>query len=293
MSHKHPIIAVTGASGSGSEPVMSAFKHLFWQEKVTAAVVQGDGFHRYGRQEMKEAVAASLKAGKRPITHFGPEGNLLPELEALLAEYGKKGSGKSRNYVHCEADAAEYGQPPGTLTPWAPLPENTDLLLYQGLHGGYVGEEADIARHVDLLIGVTPIVNLEWIQKLHKDCNDRGYSREAITHAILERMHDYVHHITPQFSRTHINFQRVPVVDTSNPFIARDVPNLDESLMVIRFRYPKEVNFPYLLDMLHDSFMSRPNTLVVPAGKALQAMEVIFGPLLHELMEKRWAAKKG
>jgi phosphoribulokinase len=292
MSQKHPIIAVTGASGSGCEPVMSAFKHLFWREKVTAAVVQGDGFHRYDREEMRQAVEQSLKTSGRAVTHFGPEGNLLAELEALLAEYGKKGSGKSRNYVHCEADAAEHDQPPGTFTPWAPLPKDTDLLLYQGLHGGYAGADSDIAKHVDLLIGVTPIVNLEWIQKLHKDINDRGYSREAITHAILERMHDYVHYITPQFSRTHINFQRVPVVDTSNPFIARDVPTLDESLMVIRFRYPKGVDFPYLLQMLHDSFMSRPNTLVVPAGKALEAMEVIFGPQLHALMERRRTARK-
>ena len=290
MSQKHPIIAVTGSSGSGSEPVMTAFRHLFWREKVTPAIVQGDGFHRYGRDEMKQAVEKSLKESGRAITHFGPEANLLDKLEALFVEYGKKGTGKTRSYLHCDADAAPRGQAPGSFTPWEALPEGTDFLLYQGLHGGYVGPEADIARHVDLLVGVTPIVNLEWIQKLHKDSNDRGYSKEAITHSILERMYDYVHHITPQFSRTHINFQRVPVVDTSNPFIARDVPTLAESLMVIRFRHPKGIDFPYLLNMLHDSFMSRPNTLVVPAGKALQAMEVIFGPLLHQLLERKKAA---
>ncbi len=286
MSQKHPIIAVTGSSGAGTEPVMVAFNHLFWREKVKAVVVHGDGFHRYGREAMKEAVEASSKAGQA-ITHYGPEGNLLEKLQATLQEYGEKGTGEHRLYLHCEAEAAKFNQVPGTLTPWERFPEDTDLLFYQGLHGGFISPEIDVARHVDLLIGVTPIVNLEWIQKILRDCNERGYSREAVTHSILGRMDDYVHHITPQFSRTHINFQRVSVVDTSNPFIARDTPTLDESFMVIRFRYPKGVDFPYLLRMIHNSFMSRPNTIVLPAGKAMLAMEIILLPLLHELMEKK------
>lgn len=286
MSKKHPIVAVTGSSGSGAEPVATAFKHLFWREKVKAVVVQGDGFHRYGREEMKKAVEACRKT-ECVITHFGPDGNLLGKLDAVFQEYGEKGAGEHRLYLHSEADAAEYHQAPGTFTPWERFPEDTDLLFYQGLHGGFVSPQIDIARHVDLLIGVTPIVNLEWTQKIHRDCNDRGYSREAVMHSILERMHDYVHYITPQFSRTHINFQRVPVVDTSNPFIARDVPTLDESLMVIRFRYPKGVDFPYLLRMIPDSFMSRPNSIVIPGGKTLHAMEIILLPMLHELMEGR------
>lgn len=286
MSQKHPIIAVTGSSGAGTEPVMTAFNHLFWREKVKAVVVHGDGFHRYGREEMKEAVEASSKAG-RAITHYGPEANLLEKLQAMFQEYGEKGTGEHRLYLHCEAEAAKFNQAPGTLTPWERFPEDTDFLFYQGLHGGFISPEIDIARHVDLLVGVTPIVNLEWIQKILRDCGERGYSREAVTHSILGRMDDYVHHITPQFSRTHINFQRVSVVDTSNPFIARDTPTLDESFMVIRFRYPKGVDFPYLLRMIHNSFMSRPNTIVLPAGKAMLAMEIILLPLLHELMEKK------
>lgn len=286
MSEKHPIIAVTGSSGAGAEPVMSAFTHLFWREKVKPVVVQGDGFHRYSRVEMKAAVAEAGSNG-HVLTHYGPQGNLLEKLEATFREYGERGSGEHRQYLHCESDAAKYCQSCGTFTPWERFPEDSDLLFYQGLHGGFVSPELDIARHVDLLIGVTPIVNLEWIQKINRDADERGYSREAVMHSILERMPDYVNYITPQFSRTHINFQRVPVVDTSNPFIARDVPNLDESFMVVRFRYPKGVDFPYLLRMIRDSFMSRPNTIVMPAGKAMLAMEIIFLPLLHELMKKR------
>jgi hypothetical protein len=50
---------------------------------------------------------------------------------------------------------------------------------------------------------VVPIINLEWIQKLHRDKTARGYSREAIVETILRRMPDYIHYICPQFSRTH------------------------------------------------------------------------------------------
>jgi len=287
MSQKHPIIAVTGASGAGKEPVRTAFKHLFWREKVDVVALDGEAFHRYTRDEMSKEVEKSKKKLGRAISHFGPEGNILDKLEAVLKEYGEKGTGQRRQYLHSDADAKRHDQPAGTFTRWEPIPEGSDLLFYEGLHGGYVSQGIDIPQHVDLLIGVTPIVNLEWIQKIHRDCGERGYSREAVMQIILDRMHDYVHYITPQFSRTHINFQRVSVVDTSNPFISRDVPTLDESLVVIRFRYPKGVDFPYLLKMIHNSFMSRPNTIVVPGGKQLEAMEIILLPLLHELMEKR------
>lgn len=287
MSQKHPIIAVTGASGAGKEPVRTAFKHLFWREKVDVVALDGEAFHRYTRDEMKKEVEKSKKKLGRAISHFGPEGNILDKLEAVLKEYGEKGTGQRRQYLHSEADSRLHNQPAGTFTRWEPFPESTDLLFYEGLHGGYVSQDINIPQHVDLLIGVTPIVNLEWIQKIHRDCGERGYSREAVMQIILDRMHDYVHYITPQFSRTHINFQRVSVVDTSNPFISRDVPALDESYVVIRFRYPKGVDFPYLLRMIHNSFMSRPNTIVVPGGKQLEAMEIILLPLLHELMEKR------
>ena len=69
-----------------------------------------------------------------------------------------------------------------------------------------------------------PVLNLEWIQKLHRDRSARGYSTEAVTDTILRRMPDYIHYIFPQFTQTDINFQRVPTVDTSNPFIARWIP---------------------------------------------------------------------
>jgi len=212
---------------------------------------------------------------------------LFQELETLFRQYGERGTGKMRSYLHNEEEAAPFKQPAGTFSPWEPLPEASELLFYEGLHGGVVTEDVNVAKHVDLLIGVVPIVNLEWIQKIHRDMKERGYSIEAVTQTILRRMHDYVYYITPQFSRTHINFQRVPTVDTSNPFIARDIPTADESFVVIRYRNPKGINFPYLLAMIHDSFMSRPNCIVVPGGKMGLAMQLIFTPLILELMEKK------
>jgi len=104
-------------------------------------------------------------------------------------------------------------------------------------------------------------------------------------------MPDYVKYICPQFSESHVNFQRVPTVDTSNPFIARDIPTADESLVIIRFANPKGIDFPYLLSMLHDSFMSRPNTIVVPGGKMGLAMQFILTPMILRLIDLKRRAQ--
>ncbi|MGC2520035.1 MAG: phosphoribulokinase [Burkholderiales bacterium] len=286
MTVKHPIIAVTGSSGAGTTTVQRTFAHIFRRENINAAIVEGDSFHRYDRAEMQRRIAEEA-GGAHPISHFGPEANLLEELAALFRQYGEDGGGNVRKYLHNDAEAAPFALPPGAFTPWAPILEGTDVLFYEGLHGGVVIDGANVAQHVDLLIGVVPIINLEWIQKIHRDTNLRGYSKEAVRDTILRRMHDYVHYITPQFTQTHINFQRVPTVDTSNPFIARDIPTLDESFVVIRFRNPIGVDFPYLLTMIHDAFMSRPNTIVIPGGKMELAMQLILTPIIWRLMEDR------
>jgi phosphoribulokinase len=287
VSAKHPVIAITGSSGAGTSSVSKVFEQIFRREGVKAAFVEGDAFHRYDRQGMKKKMAEEVARGNQSFSHFGPDANLLAELEALFRGYSEKGSGRTRKYLHNDDEAAPYGQQPGTFTPWEDLPADTDLLFYEGLHGAATAEGVDVGRHVDLLIGVVPVMNLEWIQKLHRDRAMRGYSTEAVTDTILRRMPDYIHYIVPQFARTHINFQRVPVVDTSNPFIARDIPTADESMLVIRFANPRGIDFPYLLSMLHDSFMSRPNIIVCPGGKMALAMQLIFTPMIWRLMERR------
>jgi phosphoribulokinase len=287
MSERHPIIAITGSSGAGTTSVTRTFENIFRREGVTAAIIEGDSFHRHDRQEMKLRQAEAERAGNGHFSHFGPENNLFPELEALFASYARSGTGQSRKYLHDAEEAAPWKQAPGTFTPWQALPKDTDLLFYEGLHGAVVTPEVNIAQHPDLLIGVVPVINLEWIQKLWRDKSKRGYSTEAVTDTILRRMPDYVNYICPQFAHTHVNFQRVPCVDTSNPFIAREIPAPDESFVVIRFAKPKGIDFQYLLSMIHDSFMSRANTLVVPGGKMELAMQLIFTPFIWRMMERK------
>ncbi|UCV19454.1 phosphoribulokinase [Ferribacterium limneticum] len=287
MSVKHPIIAITGSSGAGTSTVMQSFQHIFRRECLNAQIVEGDSFHRYDRMAMRAEMKAQEEAGNRNFSHFGPGANLLEELQDLFIAYGQSGTGKFRKYLHDAGEAEPFGQQPGTFTPWQEITAATDLMFYEGLHGAYADDRIDIAKQVDLCVGVVPTINLEWIQKLHRDQKMRGYSQEAVTDTILRRMPDYVSHLCPQFSRTHVNFQRVPIVDTSNPFIARDIPTADESMVVIRFANPKGIDFQYLINILHGAMMTRPNTLVVPGGKMGLAMQMIFTPMVLRLMDHK------
>lgn len=292
MSVKHPVIAVTGSSGAGTTTVKNAFEHIFFREKINPLIIEGDSYHQYDRASMKQAIDKFAAEGKQ-LSHFGPDANHFDTLAETFKTYGGTGACKRRYYLHSEEEATEHNArlntdlSPGMFTPWEEISEKTDLLFYEGLHGGVVDGDVNVAEHTDLLVGVVPIVNLEWIQKIHRDNAQRGYSADAIVDTILRRMDDYVHFITPQFSKTDINFQRVPTVDTSNPFIARDIPTPDESFIVIRFRNPENVDFPYLLNMISDSFMSRPNTIVVPGGKMGFAMELVLNPVIHDLIEQK------
>lgn len=295
MSRKHPVIAVTGSSGAGTTTVKRAFENIFRRQHITAAVIEGDSLHSLDRMAFREAAAKAAKAGNNTFSHFGPEANHFDKIEETFKTYGKMGMCKRRYYVHSEAEAEQHNKhfklkdlKPGVFTPWENIEKDSDLLFYEGLHGLATDNgKIDAAKYVDLGIGVVPVVNLEWIQKIHRDGAERGYSAEATVDTIMRRMPDYIKYITPQFSRTHINFQRVATVDTSNPFIARDIPTPDESFVVVRFREPRGVDFPYMLAMIPNSFMSRANTLVVPGGKMSHAMEIILTPIMHAMIENK------
>lgn len=320
MSVKHPIIAVTGSTGAGTTSVRLAFQEIFLREDINAVFVEGNAFRRYDRAEMRCWMEQVEREG-RQVSRFGPEASLLDRLEGLFTEYSRTGSGLIRHYVENDEMAGRHGCPSGTFTPWEEILPGTDLLFYEGMHGGYTSDlwthramaaahnpfvvklrhhvqqerndyGLDIAKWVDLLIGVVPSVNLEWIQTIHRDVRLKGASVEAVTEAILRRMPDYVHYMTPQFSYTDINFQRIPLVDTSNPFVARDVPTSEESALVIRFREPRRFHFPTLTSRLEGSFMSRANTIVIPSGHIRHALEVICTPLVHELVERRRKARE-
>jgi phosphoribulokinase len=291
MSVRHPIISVTGSSGAGTTTVKHTFEQIFRREGITAAWIEGDAFHRHDRAEMRRVMAEAEAAGNRHFSHFGEAANLLEELEAVFATYAQDGRGRTRHYVHDEAEAALHGAPAGTFTDWDDFPRGTDLLFYEGLHGAVKTEQVDIARHADLKVGVVPVINLEWIQKIHRDKSTRGYSTEAVMDTILRRMPDYIRIICPQFAETDVNFQRVPTVDTSNPFVARWIPTPDESMVVIRFRSPRGIDFAYLTAMLQDSFMSRANSIVIPGSKLDLAMQLIMTPMVLQLIDRSRRAR--
>ncbi|CUH82427.1 phosphoribulokinase [Tropicibacter naphthalenivorans] len=286
MSKKHPIISVTGSSGAGTTTVKSTFDQIFRREGISTVSIEGDAFHRFDRAAMKAELDKRKAEGDETFSHFSYDANELAKLEDVFRTYGETGKGETRHYIHDEDEAERYGAAPGTFTDWSPFEPDSDLLFYEGLHGAVVNDEVNLAAHADLKIGVVPVINLEWTQKIHRDSAKRGYTTEAVTDTILRRMHAYVHCICPQFSETDINFQRVPVVDTSNPFIARWIPTPDESLVVIRFKSPRGIDFPYLTSMIEGSWMTRANSIVVPGGKMDLAMQLIFTPMVHRLVSE-------
>ncbi|MDP2079414.1 MAG: phosphoribulokinase [Pseudotabrizicola sp.] len=287
MSIRHPIISVTGSSGAGTTTVKHTFDQIFRREGISAVSIEGDAFHRFNRKDMAAELTRRTAAGDQTFSHFSFEANELGELERVFREYGETGRGRTRHYVHDDKEAAVYNTPTGTFTDWAPFEDQSDLLFYEGLHGAVVNEVVNLARWADLKIGVVPVMNLEWIQKIHRDRASRGYTTEAVTDVILRRMHAYVHCICPQFTETDINFQRVPVVDTSNPFIARWIPTADESLVVIRFKSPRGIDFPYLTSMINGSWMSRANSIVIPGNRLDLAMQLILTPLILRLLDQK------
>ena len=316
MSKKHPIIAITGSAGAGTTTVRHVFSDIFRRQGVAPQIIKGDCFHRHEKPEMDRLIYESVERGK-PITYFGPEANLFEKQEAVFAQYAKTGSAEIRHYIKDEDDALEFGHPIGSFTPWEKMSSSSDLLFYEGMHGGAAAHSwtrrqanpshlpqnvpkgkqerrrknkgVNAAQHVDLLIGIVPAVNLEWIQKIHRDCSRDGCTVEKTTATILRRMRDYIHFIVPQFALTDINFQRMPLVDTSHPFMARDIPTEDESIVVIHFRDAHRFNFPELLQRIPNSFMSRPNTMVVPGSKMRLSLRVICAPLIREMMENKSA----
>jgi phosphoribulokinase len=287
MSIAHPIISVTGSSGAGTTSVKRTFEQIFRRENVSAAYIEGDAFHRYERTKMKQVMADEASKGNNHFSHFGPDANHLDKLEAAFRDFGNTGIATTRHYVHDADEAEMYGAEPGTFTSWKDTPKDSGLLFYEGLHGAVITDDINVAQYADLKVGVVPVTNLEWIQKLHRDKTERGYSYEAVMDTILRRMPDYIRYICPQFSKTNINFQRIPTVDTSNPEIARSIPTPDESMVVIRFADPHGIDFSYLLSMIHDSFMSRANSIVIPGGKLDIAMQLILTPMIMQLVERQ------
>ena len=145
MSSKHPVIAVTGSSGAGTTTVKVAFEHIFLREGLNPAVIEGDSFHRYDRVAMKEAMNNAEQAGDPNFSHFGPQANLFDKIAETFQTYGETGSCERRYYLHSDEEAEPFGQKPGEFTPWETVAPGTDLLFYEGLHGGAVDDSVTFA----------------------------------------------------------------------------------------------------------------------------------------------------
>ena len=285
MSAKHPIIAITGSSGSGVTSVTQAIEHILWRVRARGVYIQGNAFHRYDRKTMEYELSRAQKEG-RALSHFGPEGNMLEKLESLFAQYSETGTGQRRYYLQSKEHAQKFNQESGTFTPWTDIESGSDLMIYKGLHGAAIHDDMDLSQYPDLLIGMVPNTNLEWIRKISRDTSERGYSVEQVRESILHRLPDYVNHITPQFSRTHINFQMISAIDTSDPFDPARIPNEDDCFVIIHTQNGRDFGLKGLCDMIPDSFMSRPNNLVIPGGKRMMAIESIFTPIIEDLVSK-------
>ncbi|NOR51449.1 MAG: phosphoribulokinase [Gammaproteobacteria bacterium] len=288
MSKRYPIVAITGSSGAGTTTVKRALENIFQRIGARAAFVEGDSFHRYDRKEMKRQLKLAKKEG-RNLSHFGPEGNLFDKQYELFKSFGESGTGEFRHYIHSEEESLLYGQKPGTFTKWKPLPADTDLLFYEGLHGGVISNKINMVDEVDLLIGVAPSINLEWIQKVDRDTRERGYEHEDVINTIYRRMYDYMHYILPQFDHTHINFQRVPMVDTSNPLRGAAIPTADQSVVIVHFvKETPSVEYKLRLKgLIEGATISAFNNMVVPGGKMMYAMELILTEKIMALMRCR------
>ncbi len=293
MSKQHPVVAVTGSSGAGTTFVKRAFEKIFDAKNLNVSVVEGDSFHKFERADMKVEVEKSRAAGK-VLTHFSENANHFDKLEALFKQYGQDGTGQKRYYIHSDEEAVEHNArlgtnlEPGQFTLWEDIETGTDLMFYEGLHGGVKTPNADVASQVDLLVGVVPAVNIEWIQKIHRDTSERPYTPEQVAEIILDRMPDYVEFITPQFDNTHINFHRIPLVDTSNPFSGQAVPAPEDSLVVTTVRIDG-VDLKSVADALPAdamAFMQNDNTLVYKGSYMVDVMDQMLTPIIGDLMAK-------
>ena len=281
MSKAHPIVAVTGSSGAGTSTTQRAISAIFKRLGVFPALIQGDGFHRYTRKQMQQHYQDNSK-----ISHFNPNGNDLSALAALFEAYSADGTGRHRQYLR-EGDKALGTQSPGSFGEWQTVDQGTDLLFYEGLHGGLITDELNIAQYVDLLIGVVPVVNLEWQQQIFRNTESRSYTLKHSTELIMRRIRDYADFIVPQFARTDINFQRIPTIDTSNPFEKRPPPRPDQTMVIIKEQNPAKtkIDFAQLLALISGATLTERDSLLIPGQHFDIALQLIMEPLFIRLIE--------
>ncbi len=117
------------------------------------------------------------------------------------------------------------------------------MLFYEGLHGGVVTPQHDVASHVDLLVGVVPIVNLEWIKSLFATPANAATpgGGDGLGRPLDGRLHQL--HYAAIFPHP---YQLSARADGGHlqPVCRQSDPSLDESFVVIHFRNLQNIDFP-------------------------------------------------
>ena len=236
MSTLHPIISITGSSGAGTTSVKRTFEQIFRREKIDAAFIEGDAFHRYDRAAMKAKVAEEEARGNPNFSHFSAGGE-----PARDARGGLRGVRPSGHRPHPNTTSTTPRRRRSTASPPAPSPPGRDFEpqrppVLRGparLRRHRQGQPRAARRPQDRRgAGRQPRMDPEDPPRpRHPRLLDRGGHRhDPAPDARLRPLH-----LPAVHRRRDINFQRVPIVDTSNPFIARWIPTPDELMVVIRF----------------------------------------------------------
>ncbi len=284
MNRKRPIIALTGSSGAGKTNIKSIFNEIFFENGIKAINIQGDGFHKYTRTKMAELD----KTGSR-LTHFASECNHLDLLENLFKQFSTTGKGMTRRYAHSESEAKKIGAQIGFFSEWEEFEPNYDILLYEGLHGGFKDDKINISKYVDLLIGITPSINLEWVQKCHRYLVIRGYSKNEVKKLIIKRLPDYLEYICPQFSRTDANLERIPLVDLADPFKTKSIPADKNSIYMLSIKDNSIIEGLRTCLEKFDLFTADSDdmTITVRAKELKSLFELIFLPKILNLIGRK------
>ena len=166
MSAKHPVIAVTGFSGAGTTTTGVAFRKIFQQLNIRAAELEATAstLHPAGNGRGDPQGARS----GRDISYFGPGPTTSACCSRALSSTAKRHRPFAQVPAHLRRSGA-YNPGAGHLHPVGATAGADRRAVLRGAARRCGREHHDVASHVDLLVGVVPIVNLEWIQKLIRD----------------------------------------------------------------------------------------------------------------------------
>ncbi len=191
---------------------------------------------------MDMAIRKARDAGRHII--FSPEANDFSLLEHTLLSTGRRVKASRVNSPHAYDEAVPWES--GSRHVYAPgsrFPNRPMCCFMKDCTAASSPPQHDVAR----------VMLIHWLAwRLMSTSSDSETDsrhqraralREAVMDSVVRSTDDYINYITPQFSRTHINFQRVPTVDTSNPLPQR-VFSLDESFCGDPFPQSEGIDFP-------------------------------------------------